>query len=411
MVFQTVRGMRDLIGKDAEIQEFIEGNFKRVFLRYGYLPLYTSAVENFSLFNVKGSGGEEIKKEIYYFKDKSDRELGLRVDLTMPTARVVATSQLKMPFKRYQIGDCYRYDRPQAKRYRAFTQADIDIFGIKGLEAELEIMLIVRDCFDAVKLKPNVIFNSRKLLDDLLKKYAPGKEIEAMRILDKLDKIGADNVKEMLKEKDIDEKVVEIIERNDLGEITQIVGQDSSGLKEVKDFLDLCKENGLAFVGFDASLARGLEYYTGIVFEAKISDGPSIAGGGRYDKLVETYGGKETAATGISFGVSRIYDYLQENGFKLGMEGLFLTGIGINAKELVKIGNSLRSDELFIETDLQVKSISKAFDFAEKKGYTFVGIIGENEKKAGTITIKNLKTGKQETIEMNAEKIKGFLVK
>ena len=186
---QPVRGMRDLVGSDALIQEAIESNFREVFASYGYLPLYTPAVESFDLFKIKGAAGEAIKDEIYYFKDKSEREIALRFEFTASLARVAATQQLKMPFKRYQIGEVYRYDRPQAKRYRAFCQADIDILGVSGLSAELEVMLVVKDCFARLNLKPKVIYNSRKLLEEILNKYAKGKEVEAMRILDKMDKL------------------------------------------------------------------------------------------------------------------------------------------------------------------------------------------------------------------------------
>jgi len=411
MSFQTVRGMRDLIGADACIQEFIEGNARKVFASYGYLPQYTPAVEGFDLLAGKSGAGEEVKNEIYYFKDKGGRELGLRFDLTVPLGRVAANSQLKMPYKRYAIEEVYRYDRPQAKRYRAFKQADIDILGVKGIEAELEVMLVTRDLFNKLGLKPKVIFNSRKLLEELISNFAKGREVEAMRILDKMDKIGEKSCKEMLNEKEIDEKIVDIIVKNDLEEITQIIGQASEGLKEVEDFIEMCKENKLDFIKFDPALARGLEYYTGLVFEIKVDNGPSVGGGGRYDKLVGNYGGSDTPAVGISFGVSRLFDILKENGFKTSMEGLFLVGIGIESKEIINIGDKLRQEEVFVETDLNGKNISKAMDYAEKKGYNFVGIIGENEIKKGTITMKNLKSGKQETVKLSAEKVKGFLSK
>ncbi|MDD3083724.1 MAG: HisS family protein, partial [Candidatus ainarchaeum sp.] len=323
-------------------------------------------------------------------------------------ARIASTEQLKMPFKRYQIGEVYRYDRPQAKRYRAFYQADIDILGVKGLEAELEIMLVIKNCFESLNLKPKIIFNSRKLLNDLLSKYAMGKEVEAMRILDKMDKVNKKDIIEMLEEKNIDSKIVEIIEKNSIKEITQIVGQDSLGLKEILDFEKLCKENDLKFVEFDSRLARGFEYYTGIVFEIKLDNGPSVGGGGRFDKLISNYGGQETPAVGIGLGVSRIFDYLKEKGIKIGLDGMFLIGLNINLKEKNRIVNELRKN-IFIETNLKEMKIGKALEYAEKKGYSFVGIVGENELKENKITIKNLKTGKQETIEL--KKVKEFLEK
>ncbi len=408
MSFQTVRGMRDLIGQDALLQETIEGKFRRVFASFGYLPLYTPALENFDLFKTKGGAGEAIKEEIYFFKDKGDRELALRFEFTASLARIASTEQLKMPFKRYQIGEVYRYDRPQAKRYRAFYQADIDILGVEGLEAELEIMLVVRNCFKELNLKPKIIFNSRKLLNDLLSKYANGKEIEAMRILDKMDKVSKEDIIEMLEEKGIDSKIIEVIKENDIEKITQIVGQTSLGLKEILEFEKLCKENNLNFIEFDARLARGFEYYTGIVFEIKLDNGPSVGGGGRFDKLIEKYGGQKTPAVGIGLGVSRIFDYLKEKGMKIGLDGLFLIGLGISSKEKNRVASELRKN-IFVETNLKEIKIGKAFEFAEKKGYSFVGIIGENELKENKITIKNLKTGKQEILSL--EKVKDFLEK
>ncbi|MEI7961700.1 MAG: histidine--tRNA ligase [archaeon] len=409
--FQTVRGMRDLVGEDALIEEFLESTFRKVFAKYGFVPLMTPAVENFDLFKVKGAAGEAIRDEIYYFKDKSERELGLRFEFTASLARVVATNQLKMPYKRYQIGEVYRYDRPQAKRYRAFIQADADILGVAGLSAELELFLTLKDCFNALKLKPVFIVNSRKLLQAVLEKYALGKELDAMRALDKLDKMPAIEVKKMLEEKGIDSKVVDLIEKNSLEEIETIVGAEAEGLIEIKKFLQMAKDANLENVKFDSRLARGLEYYTGIVFEAKIENGPSILGGGRYDKLVELYGGQKTPAVGFAIGVSRLLDYLKESGFKVGMQGMYLFGIGLETEKLFKIADELRQKEIFVEVDFSQKGVSKNIEYAQKKGYKFVGILGEDEMKAGKITIKNIETGNQEQIVLKEiEKIRKMIM-
>jgi histidyl-tRNA synthetase len=400
MDLQTVRGMRDLVGQDALIQETIESNFRKVFASYGYLPLYTPTVENFDLFKIKGAAGEAIKDEIYYFKDKGDRELALRFEFTASLARVAATNQLKMPFKRYQIGEVYRYDRPQAKRYRAFYQADADILGVAGLEAELELMCLIRDTFGSLNLKPRVIFNSRKLLEEVLGKFAPGKEIEAMRILDKLDKMEKKEIKAMMDEKGIDSSVVDLIEMNSLEQIQKVLNAETNGVKEIKEFSEKCRQSGLDFVTFDARLARGFEYYTGIVFEVKLDNGPSVGGGGRFDKLVGLYGGQATPAVGFGLGVSRIFDYLKENNFKIRMEGMLLFGIGVKSEELFLLSNNLRKEGIFCEVDLVGKGVGKNIEFAEKKGYKYVGILGENELKAGTITIKDIEEGSQESYSL-----------
>ncbi len=410
MDYQPVKGMRDLIGADAVLEEYIEAAFKKVFSSYGYEPLYTPAVENFDLFKAKGGAGEAIKEEIYYFKDKSERELGLRFEFTASTARVVAANQLKLPYRRYQIGEVYRYDKPQAKRYRAFIQADADIFGVAGLEAELELIQALNDYFKALELTPKIIFNSRKLLQSLLGKFALGKELDAMRVLDKLDKVSAGEIKQMLEEKGIDSKVLDVVLRNSFEEIENIVGAADAGAQEVKGFLEMTKKAGLTCVEFDSRLARGLEYYTGIVFEAKIEKGPSIAGGGRYDKLVKLYGGQDTPAVGFAVGISRVFDYLKEKGFKRNFPGLFLFGVGIKSDEILKISSNLRASGINVEVDLVGKGIGKNLDFAQKKGYKFVGIIGENELKENKLTLKNIESGKQEMISIkDAQKLKSLI--
>ncbi|MFA5763566.1 MAG: histidine--tRNA ligase [archaeon] len=410
MGLSNVRGMRDLIGKDALLQKKVENAFENVFTKYGYNPLYTPAVENFDLFKVKGAAGDAIKEEIYYFKDKSERELGLRFEFTASLARIAATQQLRLPYKRYQIGEVYRYDRPQAKRYRAFNQADIDILGISDLSAEIEVMKVIRDCFNSLKLKPRVIFNSRKLLNDLFNKFASGKEVEAMRILDKIDKIGKEAVIEMLNEENIDTSVVDIILENDIKKITQVLGQ-SGGVKEINEFLEKCKESNLDFVEFNASLARGFDYYTGIVFEIKLDTGPSVGGGGRYDKLVKTYGGSDTPAVGIGLGVSRIFDYLKENNAKNVINGMFLVNLSKDTKKVNDFASSLREKDVICELDLKKFKLAKAFEYADNKGYRIVGILGDNELAENKITIKNLINGMQFQVEMNADKIKELLTK
>lgn len=399
MKYQPVRGMRDIVGKNAMIQQKVEDAVRCSAEKYGYLPLYTPAVESFELFTAKGTAGEAIKNEIYYFKDKSDRELGLRFEFTASLARVAASSQLKLPFKRYQIGEVYRYDRPQAKRYRAFTQADIDILGVKGLEAELELMLIAKDVLSKLNIDAKIKFNNRKLLQAILEGFAKGKEIDAMRIIDKLDKFSEEDVKKELKEKGINPEIIDIVKKNSLEEISKLESvKYSDGLKEVNDFSEMLQGNELDFVELDLSLARGLEYYTGTVFEIKADNGPSIGGGGRFDRLIEAYGGQTTPAVGISFGVSRIFDFLAEKNDKIVLEGLFLFGLGIPYGKVLSVAETFRNNGINTEQDLTGKNISKNLDYAQSKGYKYAGIIGENELKTNSITIKDIETGEQKTL-------------
>jgi histidyl-tRNA synthetase len=400
--YQPVRGMRDIVGKNAIVQQRVEDAVRCSAEKYGYLPLYTPAVESFELFTAKGTAGEAIKNEIYYFKDKSERELGLRFEFTASLARVAASSQLKLPFKRFQIGEVYRYDRPQAKRYRAFTQADIDILGVKGLEAELELMLIAKDVLSKLNIDAKIKFNNRKLLQSILEGFAKGKEIEAMRIIDKLDKFSEDDVKRELKEKGINPQIIDVVKKNSLDEISRLESvKYSDGLKEVNDFSEMLQGNELDFVELDLSLARGLEYYTGTVFEIKADNGPSIGGGGRFDRLIESYGGQTTPAVGISFGVSRIFDFLVEKNDKIALEGLFLFGLGIPYGKVISVAETFRNNGINTEQDLTGKNISKNLDYAQSKGYKYAGIIGENELKTNSITIKDIETGEQKILPIS----------
>ncbi len=402
MKYQPVRGMRDIVGKNAIVQQRVEDAVRCSAEKYGYLPLYTPAVESFELFTTKGTAGEAIKNEIYYFKDKSERELGLRFEFTASLARVAASSQLKLPFKRFQIGEVYRYDRPQAKRYRAFTQADIDILGVKGLEAELELMLIAKDVLSKLNIDAKIKFNNRKLLQSILEGFAKGKEIEAMRIIDKLDKFSEDDVKRELKEKGINPQIIDVVKKNSLDEISRLESvKYSDGLKEVNDFSEMLQGNELDFVELDLSLARGLEYYTGTVFEIKADNGPSIGGGGRFDRLIESYGGQTTPAVGISFGVSRIFDFLVEKNDKIALEGLFLFGLGIPYGKVISVAETFRNNGINTEQDLTGKNISKNLDYAQSKGYKYAGIIGENELKTNSITIKDIETGEQKILPIS----------
>jgi histidyl-tRNA synthetase len=268
-------------------------------------------------------------------------------------------------------------------------------------------MLIIREIFSQLNLKPKVVFNSRNLLQELLSIFGKGKEIEAMRLIDKMEQIGAEEVKKELKNIGVYEKIVDLIKSNSIEEVSKIGGMESSaGLKEVNDFIEIINANGLDFVELDLSLARGLDYYTGLVFEIKAGEGPSIGGGGRFDRLIESYGGNPTPAVGIGFGVSRIFDFMKEKGEKTEAKGIFLFGLGVPYGKVLSAAQTLRNKGINVENDLSEKSISKNLECAQKKRYSFVGIIGERELKKNVITLKNINNGKQ--ILISAEKVEGI---
>jgi len=405
--------MRDLLPEQAKKKQAIEDIIRREFEAYGFEPLDTPIVEDFALLAAKGSGGEAIKEEIYYFKDKSDRELGLRFDLTVPLARVVANNpQLAKPFKRYQIGKVYRYDRPGAKRYREFTQADVDIVGSSSIIADFEIIALAYKVMKDLSLKFTIRVSNKELLEEIATACGVKKEKlkDCFRSLDKLDKIGIEGVKKELGENKIPAKILEIIRENDLKKIEAVL-KEKKGLNELKELLGYCENAGLKeFVKFDASLARGLEYYTGNVFEISVEGAPSVGGGGRYDNLIELYGGAKTPAVGISFGIDRLLD-LREKEVCEQKTQLMVVPLGFEAgKESLNIARELRALGLNVENDLMQRSLSKNIEYASKKRIRFIAIIGEDELKSGELTLKNLETGKQEKVKLSElEKIKRLI--
>ncbi len=419
---QPVRGMRDWSGEEAWKREYVINIIKNIFQKYGYEPLETPAVEYFETLAAKGGGGEEIKEEIYYFKDKADRELGLRFDLTVPTARFVASNPtMPKPYKRYAIGKVWRYDRPQAGRYREFTQADIDIFGSSSIWADLEILEVAITVMKSLGFREfKIRLNNRKILEAMI--LASGipedKVLDAFRAIDKLDKIGWEGITKELKERDVPnyERLVDMIKENNIEKIRDELEKletGKSGLEEIDRLMKLVKETGLDnWVELDLTLVRGLEYYTGNVFEIKAGGQWSCGGGGRYDKLVEVYGGRPTPAIGISFGVERVIQLMDEFGlFPKNYKPSIVYIAPIQAKkEAWEIRKRLINMGLVCDIDLMERKINKQFDYATSKGYRWFLIVGRRDLGENKVTLKDLETGKEWKINLESlEEIKQMM--
>ncbi len=392
--------MRDFLPERMRKKQFIEDTCREVFELYGFSPIQTPAVEEFNLLSAKGSGGEAIKDEIYYFKDKSGRELGLRFDLTVPISRVVATNQdIARPFKRYQIAEVWRYDRPQASRYREFTQADVDIFGSGSMLEEFEILALTIEVFKRLGADFYIKINNKKLLEEVAGKCGvdKGKIVECLRCLDKLDKIGVKGVKEELGKKEIDSGILDVISKNDLKEAEKLVGKDSEGLSELNEVLGLLEKADLSrYVKVDLCLARGLEYYTGTVFEVIAGGKWSCGGGGRYGKLVEMYGGKPTPAMGISYGIDRLLDVLEDKIKPVPSPKIFVVPVGKeNIAKSLELVQKIRGEGVSTSMDLMGRSISKNLDYANKQGIPFVVVLGDKEFESGKFNLKDMKSGKE----------------
>ena len=312
MKFKPPKGTKDLMPEDAERMQALQKIVAEVFDLYGFRPVSTPAFENFDLLSAKGGLGEGVKDEIYYFKDKSERELGLRFDLTMPLARIMSSDPtIQKPFKRFSIGTVWRYDNPQAMRWREFYQADIDTVGPASVIADAEIIAATCECLNRMGFTDYYIrVNNRKFLDSKIGRCVPENKIpEVFRALDKLDKIGKEGVVAELKKIECDKKeIVDLIENTSAAENDE----------EIRELFDYLKDFGVEDrVKVDTSLVRGLDYYTSLVFEVFLGAKVSCGGGGRYDNLISKIGGSATPAVGISLGLDRILQVMKEGEMKI----------------------------------------------------------------------------------------------
>lgn len=414
------KGTRDFLPeKQIEKQEIIE-KIKKVFELYGYSPIETPVFERFEVLSSKYAGGEEILKETFSFTDQGKRKLGLKYDLTVPLARVIAMNPaLRMPFKRYQIERVFRDGPTTTARYREFYQCDVDVVGSKTMQADAEIIKISEQAFKELGLEVEIRLNNRKLLNGLMQEIGIEKEkvMPVLLAIDKLDKQPKEEVKKELKEKRIEEKkikkIFELIEIKGknleiLEKLEKKVSSEEGkeGIKELKKILEFAKQYKITNLYITPNLVRGLAYYTGPIFEILLRKGKvksSVGGGGRYDKMIGLIAGKgkEFPATGISFGLERILDELEEKGEKKKtVTEIFIAPINAE-KEGIDLAEKIRELGINTEIDLMQRGISKNLDFASKQGIPFVVVLGEKELKAKEFSLKNMDSGKETKVKFS----------
>lgn len=407
--FQPAKGTKDIGPEEMRRLLFVFDTCRKVFEKYGFAPLETPAFENFELLAAKG--GEGVKDEIYYFKDKGGRELGLRFDMTVGMARFIANNpNIQKPFKRYAFGKVWRYDNPQAMRWREFYQLDIDTIGSPQVETDVECLACFCECLDELGIKGYYIrVNNRNLLKSFLaSKGVPEKSLDSwFRIIDKLDKIGKGGVEKELLEKGFDKKTVKDVLDN-----LEKVSENYEKLKSMEGYQELARLTELAKsynisekLKFDISLVRGLEYYTGLVFEIGIRDvRMSLGGGGRYDKMIKSFGGPDLPATGISFGLSRLIQYMEENSLFIlpkNIVKVFVANVDEKSKYYaMEVAQKLRKAGIATETDLLGKKLGKQLEYASSGGIPFVAIIGGDEIRQKSVKLRNMKTGKEEMVRI-----------
>ena len=438
------KGTRDFGPEEMAKRNYIFNTIKGVYALYGFQQIETPAME--TLHTLLGKYGDEGDKLLFkvlnsgdYLKGISDEDLqgrdtlklqtklcekGLRYDLTVPFARYVVMhrEELQLPFKRYQIQPVWRADRPQKGRYREFYQCDADVVGSDSLLNEVELMQIVDTVFTKFGIRVAIMINNRKILAGIAEVIGEADKIVDITVaIDKLDKIGIDNVNEELRNDGLPEEAVQKLQpiirlegSNDekLSVIADFLKTSEIGLKGVEEtrfILDTLKTADLKNeVDLNLTLARGLNYYTGAIFEVKALDTPmgSITGGGRYDNLTGIFGMPGLSGVGISFGADRIYDVLNALDLypKEATTATQLLFINFGEKETaycLPLAAAARKAGIRTEVYPDKAKMKKQMSYANAKGIAFVALAGENEMAEGKLTLKNMKTGEQKLVSID----------
>ncbi len=411
MKLMNAKGTRDMPPKAMILREEITGQLKTAFMRYGFSPLETPIIERQEVLTSKYAGGDEILKEIFLLSDQGKRELGLRYDLTVPMCRFVGMNpQMKMPFKRYQIGRVFRDGPIKLGRYREFWQCDVDIVGSKSMKCEFELLSIVCDTFEGMGLDTIVKVNSRKVMNGLLDSVGIKEDLyqSVILILDKLAKFGAEVVKNELKENglsqtDADSLIETFTSKIGLDDLSKKMetAEGKEGVAELIELFGYLKDRKQ--VQLDVSLARGLAYYTGPVFEVFLNKSKirsAIAGGGRYDTMISSFlsSKQQYPAVGISFGLDVIYDAMKDEYTKESLTQIFVIGIGQD-KAALKTAQYFRKNGFNVETDLIGRGPSKNLAYCNQKKIPHVIFIGEDEITSGKLKYKNMDSGKEEFLK------------
>ena len=429
---RTLPGFMELLPNEQIVFNEIKEKIQKSYERFGFLPLDTPIIEDANVLLAKAWG--ETEKQIYRF-NKGENDLALRFDLTVPLAKYVSEyyGQLSFPFKRYQIGKVYRGEKAQAGRYREFYQCDVDIIGDGELNIihDAEIPSIIYTTFKELGFEKFTIhINNRKILNGIFDEIgSTEKATEILRIIDKIEKIGAEKVKEELKELGLQDKEIETIMN-----FIEIKGSNSEkintlksleinseifkkGLEELEQVINYIKVLGVPENNFeiDLTIARGLDYYTGTVYETFLDDYKklgSVCSGGRYENLAEYYTDKKLPGVGISIGLSRFFYQASKEGLfnseKKSISKVLVIPMTENLEKCMEIATTLRKEKINTEIYLADKKIKAKFKYADKLNIPYTIVIGDDEIANNKVTLKCMETGEQETlsIEEVIEKIK-----
>ena len=421
---RTLPGFMELLPKEQILFNQMREKIQKSYEKFGFLPIDTPIIEIADVLLAKAGG--ETEKQIYRFQ-KGDNDLALRFDLTVPLAKYVTEyyNDLSFPFRRYQIGKVYRGERPQKGRFREFYQCDIDIIGDGELSIinDAEMPSVIYNTIKELGFDDFTIsMNNRKLLTGLFEELdLKEKSVDIMRVIDKLEKIGKENVILCLKDLDVEDKkidtIIKFIEINGttdekLQALENLNFSNETfklGLEELKEVIKYVRLFGIPDTHFkvDFTIARGLDYYTGTVYETFLNDYKelgSVCSGGRYDNLAEYYTDKKLPGVGISIGLTRLFYKLNElNAMKEEKQSIakvLVVSMLEDKSKAVEIASTLRKENIETEVYLEDKKIKAKFKYADRLLIPYVIVIGEEEIQNNKVTLKNMKTGEQETISI-----------
>lgn len=417
-ILKNVKGTFDSLPNEQILKNEIINKLRDNFELYGYLPLETTILCTYDLLASKYAGGAEILKEMYTLKDQGNRDIGLRYDLTVPFSKIIAMNankDISLPFRRYEIGKVFRDGPVKLGRNREFYQCDVDLCGISGTYPEIEIMLMVSKCYKDLGIDVRIEWNNRKLLSGLIQECGIEEDLVSRVILsvDKLAKIGEEGVINELLDYNVSKEKLEQLFSYFKENINSLVTKFENttneilkeGLTEVEELSKYIEKFNLNEYEFTPYLARGLEIYTGTIWEVFDKEGritSSLGGGGRYDKIITNFidDGNSYPAVGISFGLVPIYEILSKKETNKSMYDIYIIPMDTNFESL-NFAESLRKNGIKAIVEMNNKKVKKAFEWANKNNIPFVTVIGENEINTGNIKIKDMNKSKEIEININ----------
>ena len=414
---KNVRGSIDYGGKDAIIRNFISKTLQETFEQYGYSPLETSILCYYDLLSLKYDDDNDILKEIYKVSDQGERNLALRYDLTVPFAKYIAcNADIRLPYKRYEIGKVFRDGPIKKGRTREFIQCDVDCVGIEGQMIEAELISIFVEGYKKLGIDIIIKYNNRKLMNGIIEtcNVSYDKISQVIILIDKIDKLSENELMQELKKQELKENQIKNLFKYlkmNFSELNNIFEDTSNanlkeGLNELKELNQYIKALELTkYVEFSPSLARGQEYYTGTIFEVYTADGSiksSIGGGGRYDNMIGEFinDGKKYPAVGISFGLDVIFEILKERQMYISNTEAYIIPMNNNILAL-KLANQLVKNKINVDIGMNNLKLKKALSIANEKNIPIVIILGDDEIKENKIIIKDMKNNFQICEDLN----------